>query len=95
MLCFRRPRQKVGTEIRGQSAMREEVRTQSRRFERRNKIRCTFCGGKKCAREDWTRHSNAAIRGLHSDWINENILATQRLSSRLIQEFDIIQQFKE
>jgi hypothetical protein len=95
MLCFRRPRRKVGTEIRGQSAMREEVRTQSRRFERRNKIRCTFCGGKKCAREDWTRHSNAAIRGLHSDWINENILATQRLSSRIIQEFDIIQQFKE
>jgi hypothetical protein len=55
---------------------------------------CRFtCGGKKCRHEDWRVNPNSAIRGLNSDWITPNILATQRPSSRLIKEYGIIDQF--
>ena len=63
--------------------------------EKKNSFICNFCGGKGCNHEDWTRCKNPAIRGLHSNWINSDIIASQRLSNRLIKEFDIISQLKE
>jgi hypothetical protein len=56
---------------------------------------CTFCGGKKCKVENWLNNKKAAIRGLDSDWINQTILAMQRPSTRLMKEFNIIEQFVE
>lgn len=67
----------------------------SSEVENKNSFICRFCGGKSCKHEDWTKCKNPAIQGLHSNWINEQIIASQRLSNRLIKEFDIIKQLKE
>jgi hypothetical protein len=56
---------------------------------------CSFCGGKSCAVEDWTRSENKYIKGLNSSLIYETMIAGQRPSTRLIKEFDIMQQFKD
>jgi hypothetical protein len=59
------------------------------------KFICRFCGGKSCKSEDWTRHPSPAIQGLHSDWITDEILATQRPSTKLINEFHITKSFTD
>ena len=64
-------------------------------FARKTKFLCKFWGGKKCKNENWSLCKDPAIMGLHSNWINDKIIASQRLSDRLIDEYDIIQQFKE
>lgn len=56
---------------------------------------CHFCGGKKCKHEDYLKHSNPAIIGLNSDQIDQNIFASQRPSNTLINDFNLIDQFKE
>lgn len=56
---------------------------------------CHFCGGKSCHHENHANHPSPAIKGLHSDWITNEILATQRPSTRLIKEFDIPKLFRE
>ncbi|XP_069835855.1 protein tyrosine phosphatase domain-containing protein 1-like [Dendropsophus ebraccatus] len=53
------------------------------------------CGGRECryeGPEDWTVEQQA-IRGLYSSWITDEILATSRPSSRLIQDYNITEQF--
>ena len=57
-------------------------------------MRCMFCGGRGCKHENWKRNKNPAIVGLHSDWIDDNIIASQRLSSRLIAEYDVLGDMK-
>ncbi|CDW87041.1 protein tyrosine phosphatase domain-containing protein 1 [Stylonychia lemnae] len=64
-------------------------------FDEKTKLHCQFCGGKTCKHENWTRCPTPAIQGLHSNWINDNVIASQRLSDRLIHQFEIIKQFKE
>jgi protein tyrosine phosphatase len=87
-------RSKIDT-IKGLEDVRKQSKSVMRRnWETRNKFRCMFCGGKSCKHENWTLHKNPAIIGLNSDWITDNILATQRLSSRIIKEHNIIGQFK-
>ena len=54
---------------------------------------CLFCGGKTCKHEDYTRNPNPAIIGLHSDFVTPYVIASQRLSTNLINKYDIIQQF--
>jgi len=49
----------------------------------------------KCKKENWKKCKKPAIKGLHSNWINSNIIASQRLSDRLIEEYNIVDQFKE
>jgi hypothetical protein len=58
-----------------------------------------FCGGKNCKYEDFTlwkdsKNVHPAIDGLSSNWVSDNILALQRPSERLIEEFKVIEQFK-
>ncbi|XP_040270381.1 protein tyrosine phosphatase domain-containing protein 1-like [Bufo bufo] len=53
------------------------------------------CGGRECrfeGPEDWTVEQQA-IRGLYSSWITDEILATSRPSTRLIQDYNITAQF--
>jgi len=64
-------------------------------FKQKDTFICKFCGGKTCKHENYLSYPNSAIKGLNSDWITNNILATQRPSSRIIKQFDIIKQFKE
>ena len=44
-------------------------------FREKTKIHCRFCGGKSCKHENWKLCTNPAIEGLHSNWINENVIA--------------------
>lgn len=37
----------------------------------------------------------SAIRGLHSSWVTKDILAMQRPSTRLIEQYSIVEQFKD
>ena len=45
----------------------------------------------------WEKDVNPdpAIKGLNSDFITPYVIASQRLSNRLIEEYDIMKQFKE
>ena len=51
--------------------------------------------GKWCKHENWKLCEKPAIRGLHSEWVEGVIVGSQRLSDRLIKEFNIIDQFKK
>ena len=55
---------------------------------------CGFCGGKACHHEIWTNNPVSIIRGIDTDWIVPSIMASQRPSSRLMKEFDIMSQLK-
>jgi hypothetical protein len=62
-------------------------------------VQCTFEGLGSlhgCRHEDYRRQGGkGAINGLHSDWVTEDVLAMARPSDRLIQEYDIVGQFKK
>jgi len=64
------------------------------RFEEKTKFICKFCGGPPCPLEDWTKIKRPAVAGLNSNWINDDIVASQRLGEKLIKQHDIIGQFK-
>jgi protein tyrosine phosphatase domain-containing protein 1 len=51
--------------------------------------------GKLCKHENFKKCANPAIIGLHSEWVVNLIIGSQRLSDRLIHEYDIITQFKD
>jgi hypothetical protein len=57
-------------------------------------LHCYFCGGEKCKHENWKNHHNPAIQGLHSDFVNEVIIASQRPSTILINQYNLIKKFK-
>ncbi|CAN0321566.1 unnamed protein product, partial [Discosporangium mesarthrocarpum] len=62
-----------------------------------SQVKCRFCGGKMCLRcseQCALRCKGAAVKGLHSHWITECIMAMQRPSTRLIKTYNIIEQFK-
>lgn len=65
------------------------------KYEEKTKFICKFCGGPPCPHEDWTKIKRPAIKGLNSNWINDDIVASQRLGEKLIREHDIIGQFKK
>ncbi len=93
MFCCGRKRRIETTE--GLIQIRQQKnRVQARKFNTRNKLRCMFCGGKGCRHENYKRNKNPAIIGLHSDWIDDNIIASQRLSSRIIQQHDVLTTMK-
>ena len=81
----------------GLAQVRSQARgtVRARGWERKNKLRCVFCGGAGCSHEDFHQHPSPAIIGLNSDWVASDILATQRLSSRLIKRYDLMDTFKK
>eukprot|EP01063_Lacrimia_lanifica_P011344 TRINITY_DN1814_c4_g1_i1.p1 TRINITY_DN1814_c4_g1~~TRINITY_DN1814_c4_g1_i1.p1 ORF type:complete len:808 (+),score=255.49 TRINITY_DN1814_c4_g1_i1:134-2557(+) len=66
----------------------------------RQRVHCRFCGGKSCRHEDWTKavnrkNTHVAIRGLHSNWVENWAVASQRLHTVLMEKYDIVKQFKD
>ena len=62
----------------------------------KDKIRCFFCGGKNCKHENYLNNkNNNAIEGLNSNYITENVIASQRPSEILIEKYKLISKFKE
>jgi len=62
-------------------------------------IQCFFCQGKNCKHENYlktiqTPDSTPALHGLNSHWVTNDIVASQRLSTRIINEFKVLYQFK-
>ena len=62
----------------------------------KDKFACLFCGGKSCKHEDYhyNLNNNNAIKGLHSNFITENVIASQRPSEVLIKDYTLLSQFK-
>ena len=62
----------------------------------KDKIRCFCCGGKNCKHENYKNNinNNNAIEGLNSNFITDNIIASQRPSQILIQQYHLNQKFK-
>ena len=63
----------------------------------KDKLRCCFCGGRKCKHENYKNNilNNNAIEGLHSNYITDNIIASQRPCEVLIEKYKLISKFKE
>jgi hypothetical protein len=63
----------------------------------KDKFICFFCGGKNCKYENYLTNKNKpnAIKGLNSNFITENVIAGQRPSDILIQEYNLLEQFKK
>ncbi len=76
----------------------KKVQKEEKHFfhEFKDKLRCFFCGGKNCKHENYKNNinNNNAIEGLNSNFITENIIASQRPSEILIQKYHLIQKFK-
>jgi hypothetical protein len=62
----------------------------------KDKIKCFFCG-KNCKFENYLYNKNKpnAIKGLNSNFITEKIIIGQRPSDKLIQDYNLIEQFKK
>jgi hypothetical protein len=72
------------------------LKFEAREFDRKTKLHCSVaCMGKWCKHENWKKCDNPAIKGLHSEWVEDLMIGSQRLSNRLIKEYDIITQFKQ
>lgn len=73
--------------------------TSEKRFfhEFKDKIRCFFCGGKKCKHENYNQNKNPnnAIIGLNSNFITPEVIASQRPSQELITRYSLVSQFKQ
>uniref|UniRef100_H3BAB8 Protein tyrosine phosphatase domain-containing protein 1 n=1 Tax=Latimeria chalumnae TaxID=7897 RepID=H3BAB8_LATCH len=61
-------------------------------------VQCSIaCGGRLCKYENplkWTEEEQA-VKGLYSSWVTKNILAMARPSTEVIEQYNIIQQFKD
>ena len=63
----------------------------------KDKLRCFFCGGKECKHENYLNNinNNNAIIGLNSNYITDDIIASQRPSEVLINKYNLVKLFKE
>ena len=71
--------------------------TTRREWEPKLKLQCSLCGGsacKRCGTRAAALQSLNAVPGLHSDYVHERIVAMQRPSGRLMEEFDIVNVMK-
>lgn len=73
----------------------QSKKTKARDFENKGSFTCTFCSGKKCAFENWHNYPDSFIPGLSSHLITPHIIASQRPSNRLIEEYNLIDKFEE
>lgn len=71
--------------------------TSSSPFAKKERVRCMFCGGDQCSKCGINAHQKLekpGIPNLHSHWINESILAMQRPSDILLEEYGVLESFK-
>jgi hypothetical protein len=66
-------------------------------WQKKGRLLCFFCGGDSCKHENYLKNPNLnnAITGLHSDFITDDIIASQRPSTVLINKFNLVKTFKE
>ena len=65
-------------------------------WQKKGRLMCFFCGGDSCKHENHLKNrNNNAITGLHSDFITDDIIASQRPSTILINKYNLVKTFKE
>ena len=70
---------------------------QSRPWESKETMRCTFCGGPSCIRcssDAYLNCINPGIEKFNCNWITDSILAMQRPSNELIEKISLVDKFK-
>lgn len=69
--------------------------TESHQYINNRLFICKFCNGKLCKHENYLLQTDRvpAVTGLNSTWITNNIIAMQRPSTRINQQYNIVQQF--
>jgi hypothetical protein len=72
----------------------QKQRNSNTHWTNKDVIRCYFCGGATCKHENWVNCKSPAIKGLHSTYIDNDIIASQRPSTVLIEQYDLIETFK-
>ena len=60
----------------------------------RSPYKCLFCNGKDCKWENYKKQESPSITGLLSDLFLDTIYASQRPSTILINEYNLISEFK-
>lgn len=68
----------------------------AREWEKTLTVKCRLCGGAKCKRCSESAalaKTNSPVLGLHADWVTDRILGMMRPSSRLMNDYQIAQQF--
>ena len=87
------------TQITRSTSVKKEIDKEGHKFfhEFKDKLRCFFCGGKKCKHENYKNNLkyNNAIYGLNSNFITNNVIASQRPSEVLITKYNLVTVFKE
>ena len=80
-------------------SVKRETDKEDKKFfhEFKDKLRCFFCGGRKCKHENFKTNSNFpnAIYGLNSNFITDDIIASQRPSEILITKYNLLSVFKD
>ena len=73
-----------------------DVKNQKFFHEFKDKLRCFFCGGIKCKHENYKTNLayNNAITGLHSNFITDDVIASQRPCQFLIEYHKLLAAFK-
>ena len=80
------------------SSKREGSKTKSpSHWNKKGRLLCFFCGGEACKHENYLKNTNDnnAITGLHSDYITDEIIASQRPSTVLINKYNLVKVFKD
>jgi len=80
------------------TSIREGRETKSpSHWHKKGRLLCFFCGGEACKHENYLKNTNDnnAIIGLHSDFITDDIIASQRPSTVLINKYNLVKVFKE
>jgi hypothetical protein len=72
-----------------------KVKISKKLYELKDQFRCIFCGGAGCKHEDYTKNKNSVMEGMNCDQINDDLFASQRPSTILIEKFQLIKRFKE
>lgn len=64
----------------------------------KNSIICLFCNGEKCVHcglDAYKSIEAPALEKLHSSWITESIIASQRLNEQLLKSAEFLHQLKQ
>ena len=74
----------------------QNSKIEAKDFQKVTRLHCSVaCMGSLCKHENYKKCANPYISGVHSELVAGIMIGSQRLSDRLIKEFDMMQQFKD
>ena len=83
------------TEITSRSKLLEKYNIENSLFQIKMPYICLFCGGESCKWENPSIRNNSAIRGLLADLFFDCVYASQRPSTCLIKDYNLLEIFKQ